>query len=79
MSEFPLCCYADTDDEPAVHLYAAYNRGGDPATVGLNYAGAECPAWDDLPDNVKAKWRATAAAATILAWEVGFGLDAEVA
>ena len=68
MPDLPLCCYADTDDEPAIHLYAVYNRGGDPETAGLNYAGKECPAWDDLPDNVKAKWRAAADAAALLGY-----------
>lgn len=67
MTDLPECCFADINDEPAIHLYAAYNRGGDPETAGLNYAGQTCPSWDALPENVKAKWRATAdAAATLL-------------
>ena len=67
MSDLPACCYADQYDPLEVHLYASYNRGGDPATAGLNYRGEPCPAWDDLTDNIKAKWRATAAAAASLA------------
>ena len=37
-------------------LYDAYNAGGDPATAGLNFRGEPCPAWVDLPENVRAKW-----------------------
>lgn len=44
-------------------LYAAYNAGGDPATANLNYRGEPCPEWDALPENVRAKWRATFEAA----------------
>jgi hypothetical protein len=46
------------DNEFAQRLYYAYNAGGDPATAGLNYRGEPCPAWADLPENVRAKWRA---------------------
>lgn len=44
--------------------YEAYNAGGDPATAGLNFRGDPCPAWADLPDNVRAKWDAAAAELT---------------
>jgi len=36
--------------------YNAYNAGGDPATANRNYRGEPCPAWDDLPQNVRDKW-----------------------
>ena len=41
-------------------LYAAYNAGGDPATANKNYRGEPCPAWGDLPENIRAKWQAAA-------------------
>ena len=44
--------------------YEAYNAGGDPATANLNFRGEPCPAWEDLPENVRAKWEAAAAALT---------------
>ncbi len=66
MREFPDCCYADPGDELAAHLYAAYNRAGDPATAGLNYQGKPCPEWSDLPENIREKWRAAAAAAATI-------------
>jgi hypothetical protein len=47
----------------ARRLYDAYNAGGDPATAGLNYRGEPCPAWADLPPNIRAKWEAAAAVA----------------
>ena len=61
MRELPACCYADECDPTEIHLYAAYNRAGDPDTVGLDGQGKPCPSWDDLPENIKAKWRAVAA------------------
>jgi len=39
-------------------LYNAYNAGGDPATANKNYRGEPCPEWDDLPENIRAKWEA---------------------
>jgi hypothetical protein len=45
-----------TIEAGAQALYYAYNAGGDPATAGLNFRGEPCPAWADLPDNVRAKW-----------------------
>ena len=60
MNKLPMCCYADQYDPTEIHLYAAYNRGGDPETAGLNYQGKPCPEWGDLPENIKAKWRAVA-------------------
>lgn len=55
----PACCDLPPDNAPIEHAgYAAYNAGGDPATAGLNYAGKPCPNFDDLPPNVKAKWKA---------------------
>lgn len=56
----PACCMAREGDGLAAELYAAYNRGGDPKTAGLNYAGQPCPEWSDLPVNVRAKWEAVA-------------------
>jgi len=51
----------------AQNLYDAYNAGGsDPAYVNKNFRGDPCPAWADLPPNVREKWEAVAAkAATI--------------
>ncbi len=56
---YPLCCYAPDDAELAHKFYAAYNMGGD--VKGLNFKGDPCPAWADLPEGVKQKWRAVAA------------------
>ena len=54
----------DKTIEAGAHaLYYAYNAGGDPATAGLNFRGEPCPAWADLPENVRAKWRAAFGAA----------------
>lgn len=60
----PACCSAPADASLAQRLYAAYNAGGDAATAGLNYQGAPCPTWGELPPNVRAKWEAAARAAT---------------
>ena len=46
----------------AERAYENYNAGGDPATANKNYRGEPCPAWADLPENVRAKWRAAVAA-----------------
>ena len=54
----------------AAQLYAAYNLGGAPETAGLNYAGLPCPAWSDLPANVRAKWIAVAVAARVKVDEI---------
>lgn len=41
----------------AQRLYDAYNAGGDdPAFVNRNFKGDPCPAWADLPVNVRQKW-----------------------
>ncbi len=62
----PACCHAP-DDAPLAHrLYAAYNRGGDPETSGLNYQSKPCPEWSDLPENVRAKWGEVATAEAVL-------------
>jgi len=39
-------------------VYEAYNAGGDPSTANKNYRGEPCPAWEDLPENIQAKWTA---------------------
>lgn len=39
-------------------LYDAYNAGGDPLTANKNYQGLPCPKWEELPDNIRAKWSA---------------------
>lgn len=57
----PACCGHLPTDPVAKKLYAAYNRGGDLATAGLNYRGEPCPTWEELPENVRAKWEAVAA------------------
>ena len=64
--DLPNCCFADTEDPLEIHLYAAYNRGGPPEKAGLNYQGNPCPAWGDLPEAVKEKWRAAARVASSL-------------
>lgn len=63
MIQLPACC---TPSTPALddQLYAAYNRGGDPSTAGLNYQGNPCPEFADLPPNIRAKWAAVAECAT---------------
>lgn len=43
-------------------LYEAYNAGGDdPAFINRNFRGEPCPAWADLPVNVRQKWENVAA------------------
>lgn len=59
----PACEIPDRGSPAGAWLYAWYNRGGDPATAGLTFNGAPCPSWDDLTDNVRAKWNAAAEAA----------------
>lgn len=45
-------------------MYNAYNAGGsDPAFVNKNFRGDPCPAWSDLPQNVREKWEAAAVGA----------------
>lgn len=63
MDALPPCCTPRADASLAEILYCAYNRGGDPATAGLNYQGLPCPNWQELTPNVRAKWEAAAAAA----------------
>lgn len=63
MPELPACCTPREGATLAERLYAAYNRGGDPATAGLNFRGEPCPTWDALPANIRAKWEAVAALA----------------
>lgn len=54
-----------TAEEFGRALYGAYNAGGDPATAWLNFRGERCPEWEDLPDNVRAKWLAVVDFATV--------------
>lgn len=61
MNTLPPCCTPLEYSDPAERLYCAYNRGGDPATAGLNFKGDPCPIWPELPENVRAKWEAVAA------------------
>lgn len=56
----PDCCLTRPQATFAEHLYAAYNASGDRVTAGLSYRGEPCPTWDQLPDNVKAKWNGVA-------------------
>lgn len=56
----PIACIPLEDDEAAAKAYAAYNSAGDPSTAGLNFRGDPCPGWEELTDNVRAKWRAVA-------------------
>lgn len=56
----PDCCTPFEYADLAERLYCAYNRGGDPATAGLNYQGKPCPVWTELPENIRAKWEAVA-------------------
>lgn len=62
-----------TIEAGAQALYYAYNAGGDPATAGLNFRGEPCPAWADLPENVRAKWRAAFDAARTICGQVVTG------
>ena len=59
--DYPACCYATDPNDLAQAMYAHYNRGGDTATAGLNFQGAPCPTWEQLPPNIRAKWVAAAA------------------
>jgi len=47
----------------AREAYNAYNAGGDPAAANKNFRGEPCPAWDDLPQNIRDKWIAAMAPA----------------
>lgn len=58
----PACCYSEPGATPAEVAYAAYNRAGTPEKAGLNYKGDPCPVWDELPENIREKWRAAALA-----------------
>lgn len=59
-SHLPECCqYLSTDPLPK-KLYAKYNAGGPEGKQGLNFQGAPCPKWEDLPDSVREKWEAVA-------------------
>ena len=59
-SKLPACCLAADGDPLAKILYAVYNRSGDASTAGLNFQGKPCPEWAELPENVRAKWKAVA-------------------
>jgi len=48
----------ELDDRDGAIAYEAY---GD-VTDRKNYQGLPMPAWDDLPDRIKAAWRAAAQA-----------------
>lgn len=50
-----------TEISRAREAYNAYNAGGDPATANKNFRGEPCPAWDDLPQNIRDKWIAAMA------------------
>lgn len=55
--DLPDCCKAPIWAPLPWRLYAAYNRGGDRVSRGLSWDRRPCPSWDDLPDNVRAKWQ----------------------
>lgn len=57
----PACVMPGRGAEQGAYLYAAYNSAGDQATAGLSWDGKFCPAWADLPFNVREKWNAAAA------------------
>lgn len=57
----PACVKPAPGAEQGAFLYAAYNSAGDQATAGLSWDGKFCPAWADLPVNVREKWNAAAA------------------
>ena len=68
--EAPACCWAEFDAPPAERLYAAYNRAGGDARIGVTWNGQPVPSWRDLQaraaamdagaEGVLAKWSATA-------------------
>lgn len=62
------CCTPSEGATLAEVLYCAYNRGGPPDRAGLNFQGAPCPVWADLPDAVRAKWEAAASEARVRVW-----------
>lgn len=59
-TNLPECCSPSEGASLAEQMYCTYNRGGDPATAGLNYQGMPCPLWADLLPNIRAKWEAVA-------------------
>lgn len=60
MAIIPPCAVDDSKVGFARRLYAAYNRGGNPERMGLNYQDKPCPSWPDLPQDVRDKWQAVA-------------------
>ena len=75
----PPCCVVDTLATPCERAYAAYNRAGDPATAGLNFRGDPCPTWDELPENIRVKWRAASDAVVMEVEETIRAAEVEVA
>lgn len=61
MRTLPDCCYPSENATAAERAYCAYNAAGNPDTAGLNFAGAPCPVWSALPENVRAKWEGAVA------------------
>ena len=65
--------------ETCERAYIAYNNAGDPATAGLNYRGEPCPTWNELPENIRVKWRAATNAVVMDVKDAFQAAEAEVA
>lgn len=86
MADLPPCC---TPPRRMLPLspdyfervgYAGYNAGGDAETAGLNYQGKPCPNFEDLPENIRAKWASGRAdMARAFLFELQLSLDYELA
>ena len=56
----PACCIPTTDATVAERLYCAYNAAGPDGLRGLNHLGLPCPAWSELPEQIRRRWQAVA-------------------
>ena len=51
----PPACQFSKGDEPASALFVIYNQGGE--NPGIAWDGGHVPAWADLTEDVRNKWR----------------------
>lgn len=52
----PACCIPTADATVAERLYCAYNAAGPDGLRGLNHLGLPCPAWSELPEQIRRRW-----------------------
>lgn len=66
-SDLTSCCIPSEGSTLGEEFYCVYNRAG--ANPGRNFRGEPCPAWPDLPVDVRHKWEAVGDLASDLAKE----------